>query len=392
MKLRIVVERITNIELPFPIKVAIQQLLIILKFKEKDSNKSKILELTLLDAQEHIWITEEHLFVAEEGRKVAEEQVRIFEERIKVAEEQKQQSEEKQRILEDQKEQIEQSLIIANKEKNISEEIAKAAQERILIVEEEKKAFQEQKREIEEQLKISEEKTRIEEMHLKEVQDQVTAKDSQIEHLLAEVAQLKHQPVQTIEHGDDTTAELSNPDSSGQGMSLERVSGLLRKAVALKQEFLVVSLNKEIKNGIRSLTVRFGKCNFLGFAQGYVGIAKSTYKIPYPCIPNVKPHCQNMLGYLGLDGEVCYKGQSIKGNSKFKDGQLITLELNYDDGTLHIFADRKQQPIFVKGIKEAVKFWFQIWNVGSSFEIISVKKLENSTASKLQPNQKAINW
>jgi hypothetical protein len=33
------------------------------------------------------------------------------------------------------------------------------------------------------------------------------------------------------------------------------------------------------------------------------------------------------------------------------------MELNMDAGTLHFFKDGVQQPVFVHGINEPVKFW-----------------------------------
>jgi phosphoribosyl-AMP cyclohydrolase len=54
---------------------------------------------------------------------------------------------------------------------------------------------------------------------------------------------------------------------------------------------------------------------------------------------------------------IYYKRKWIEGNAKFSDGQLVTMELNCDTGTLHFFIDNVQQPVFVHGIKEPVKFW-----------------------------------
>jgi hypothetical protein len=77
-----------------------------------------------------------------------------------------------------------------------------------------------------------------------------------------------------------------NPDSTGKGVRLERVNGLLRKAVALKDfESLCISLNKVMRKGIHSLSGKFDKCNY----DGCIGIVKADYKIPYPCNPWREP-------------------------------------------------------------------------------------------------------
>ncbi|KAA6370276.1 MAG: hypothetical protein EZS28_034196 [Streblomastix strix] len=190
--------------------------------------------------------------------------------------------------------------------------------------------------------------------------------------------------------GQDNKSELENPDPTGQGVRIERIQDLNRKAVALKQENLSVSLNKVIKDGIHRIEVRFEKCKQNGFSAGSVGTVKAGYKIPYPCDSNDKPHRQSMLEYFG-DGGIFIKGSGTSGNVQFSDGKLIAMELNADVGTLHFFVDGKQQPMFVRGIKEAVKFYVYIKLQDSSFSIVSVKKLPVPTAKTL-PNEKAVQW
>jgi hypothetical protein len=60
---------------------------------------------------------------------------------------------------------------------------------------------------------------------------------------------------------------------------------------------------------------------------------------------------------LRRQGYILFKGNFFDGNAGFSDGQLLTMELNMDTGTLHFFIDGMQQPIFVHGINEPVKFW-----------------------------------
>ncbi|KAA6359060.1 MAG: hypothetical protein EZS28_045413 [Streblomastix strix] len=88
-------------------------------------------------------------------------------------------------------------------------------------------------------------------------------------------------------------------------------------------------------------------------------------------------------------GKVYFKGTGTPGNVQFSDGQLIAMELNADVGTLHFFVDGIQQPVFVRGVNEPVKFWFFIYPKDSSFSIESVKKLAVPTTKAL-PNEKAM--
>lgn len=65
---------------------------------------------------------------------------------------------------------------------------------------------------------------------------------------------------------------------------------------------------------------------------------------------------------LNSTGNISFKGTDYPGNIKFRNGQLVTLELNADCGTLHFFVDGIQQPMFVSGINEPVKFfvWWEL--------------------------------
>ncbi|KAA6391583.1 MAG: hypothetical protein EZS28_012889 [Streblomastix strix] len=204
--------------------------------------------------------------------------------------------------------------------------------------------------------------------------------------------QLKNHPrFKQIIESINNNSDLENPDPTGQRVLLEQIGDLLWKAVALKKENLSVSLNKAISEGIHRVEVRFEKCTSGKYSQGAVGIMKADYQIPYPCGPRSEPHRRSMLNYYGHVGNVYFNGISTYGNVKFKDGELIAMELNADVGTLHFFVDEIQQPIFMSGINEAVKFYFYIYNKDSSFSIVSLKKLQIPTAKTL-PNEKALQW
>ncbi|KAA6318172.1 MAG: hypothetical protein EZS28_054982, partial [Streblomastix strix] len=53
---------------------------------------------------------------------------------------------------------------------------------------------------------------------------------------------------------------------------------------------------------------------------------------------------------------VFYKGKGTNGNEKFKDNQILRLEFNSFKGTLILFIDNVQQPVYFYGIKEKVRF------------------------------------
>ncbi|KAA6367790.1 MAG: hypothetical protein EZS28_036683, partial [Streblomastix strix] len=55
-------------------------------------------------------------------------------------------------------------------------------------------------------------------------------------------------------------------------------------------------------------------------------------------------------------GGVNHKEQDTYGNSSFKENQSLRLEFDSDKGTLVLFIGDVQQPVYISGIKEKVRF------------------------------------
>ncbi|KAA6394842.1 MAG: putative Protein-L-isoaspartateD-aspartate O-methyltransferase [Streblomastix strix] len=165
--------------------------------------------------------------------------------------------------------------------------------------------------------------------------------------------------------------------------------GIFRKAVVLKQsEFFCILLNMVLNTGIHSLTGKFENSTY---DQRAIGVLRASYRVPYPCWIRNEPHCQNMLYFSGYNGNIRFQRESTEGNGAFNDEQPVTMELNCDAGTLHFFVDGVQQPVFVRGINEPLKFWFHLYSTNASFTIISLKRLDVATAGDI-PNSKAVQW
>ncbi|KAA6364049.1 MAG: hypothetical protein EZS28_040424 [Streblomastix strix] len=126
---------------------------------------------------------------------------------------------------------------------------------------------------------------------------------------------------------------------------------------------------------------------------GCVGIAQETYNFPVGTFANYCPHNQHIGIYYGsgLYGAVCCKGTETKGNSYFYNNQTVKLEFDSEKGTLIFFVNGLQQPVYISGIKEKVRFViFMFWE-GSSCTIKSLKNLKSPTSGHVK-NEKAIQW
>ncbi|KAA6355814.1 MAG: hypothetical protein EZS28_048659 [Streblomastix strix] len=94
----------------------------------------------------------------------------------------------------------------------------------------------------------------------------------------------------------------------------------------------------------------------------------------------------------GTSGSVYYKGTNTAGNTIFHDNQKVILEYDSYQGTLIFFVDGKQQPIYISGIKEKVRFIVHMYHAASSSCLIrSLKKLEAPTSGHVE-NEKAVQW
>ncbi|KAA6368588.1 MAG: hypothetical protein EZS28_009211, partial [Streblomastix strix] len=70
---------------------------------------------------------------------------------------------------------------------------------------------------------------------------------------------------------------------------------------------------------------------------------------------------------------------------------LLRIEYNSGDGTLVLFIDNVQQPIYFSGIWEKVRFFVYAWDVGATCTIYSLKKLPAPTSKNIM-NQQALQW
>ncbi|KAA6379090.1 MAG: hypothetical protein EZS28_025382 [Streblomastix strix] len=252
---------------------------------------------------------------------------------------------------------------------------------------------------IEQRLRDEQELKRQEQEQKRLALEQVRSQYFEIQRFQTQIMQIRNTQVQNPQTPliidstqEDKTSELSNPDTTGQYIRLSLVDGLNRKAIARQdKQCVVIPLNKEMTKGIHNVSARFDKSNLNGFSLVYIGITKASHAIPCPCKPFDEQNNKSMLFYHGSSGNVCFKGKGTEGNSRFSDGQLITMELNADVGTLHFIVDGIQQPVFVRGIKEAVKFWSLLYYKDTSVTIVSLKQLNAPTMKKLE-NEKAIEW
>ncbi|KAA6360480.1 MAG: hypothetical protein EZS28_043993 [Streblomastix strix] len=159
---------------------------------------------------------------------------------------------------------------------------------------------------------------------------------------------------------------MKNPDP--ETVIFEQVDGILSKVKQNKDGERVIELDPVITDGIYLFEIIYEKIRD-NYCQG-PGIMKASYAVQKDCNP---------------------RRIYTVGNSQYSNGQKIGLELDKEKGTLHFFIDGVQQPVFVRGINEPVRFYGHIYDNESSFTIVTFKKLPATTTHTV-PNEKAVDW
>ncbi|KAA6356316.1 MAG: hypothetical protein EZS28_048157 [Streblomastix strix] len=170
------------------------------------------------------------------------------------------------------------------------------------------------------------------------------------------------------------------------------IDGIMKKISQKNNKKVIVSLTQILENGIWQMEAEFN--NSKGWAA--IGIVRDTYNIPADTHPCNEPHCQHMVSYgmsnYGIgDGAVKYQGNGTKGNIVYKDNQKIKAEFDSEKGTVIFSVDGVQQPVYVRGINEKVRFIIYIRNSQTSCTIHSLKKLIAPT-TKHVANEIAVQW
>ncbi|KAA6373269.1 MAG: hypothetical protein EZS28_031204 [Streblomastix strix] len=165
----------------------------------------------------------------------------------------------------------------------------------------------------------------------------------------------------------------------------------MKKISKKNNKEVIIPLAQVLENGIWSLEVVFNNI-MEGFAG--IGIVRNSYTITDKCESWKNPFNKNAIftddGY-NERGKVTHNGKGTAGNKGFTDSQIVRLEMNFNNGTLTFFYEGVQQPVYVTGINEKVKFYITINRSCNTCTIRTLKKLSVPTAQYKQ-NGIPVQW
>ncbi|KAA6355200.1 MAG: hypothetical protein EZS28_049273, partial [Streblomastix strix] len=135
------------------------------------------------------------------------------------------------------------------------------------------------------------------------------------------------------------------------------INGVM-KMITQKQECNICSsLTQVMENGIWELEAQFNTAQRDG--MGALGIVQDTFNIPVGHGPSTKSSTAFFCGKGYNSNGIVYvkNGNNAQENAAFTNNQILKIEYDSGKGTLHLFVDGAQQPIYISGIDEKVRFF-----------------------------------
>ncbi|KAA6370263.1 MAG: hypothetical protein EZS28_034210 [Streblomastix strix] len=268
---------------------------------------------------------------------------------------------------------------IENKEKDKDEKIQQL-EESIKLKEESNKVKDEEMRRKDEELQRLKRNAEEAEQKIHRLEQEKEQEKQMKEKKEAELKKLNEKSIIAFINQDPTDFELSDVDVN------------MKRLTKKQTKHSTISLNQVLENGIWSLEAQFENSSS---NPGALGIVRDTYTIPAGDVnPAQNPHAQHIAfyeGYCWYGGCVYCKGSRNDGNAMFNGNQIVRLEYDSNKGTLIFFLEDKQQPVFISGIKEKVRFIIFMYRAGSYCQIRSLKKLSAPTSGHVA-NEKVVQW
>ncbi|KAA6366825.1 MAG: hypothetical protein EZS28_037648 [Streblomastix strix] len=202
----------------------------------------------------------------------------------------------------------------------------------------------------------------------------------------------KKEKLEQIKYAIPYGIPIISSDSSQQYYNVSDV-GIDKKKLTWKSgiQYPTISFSPALDIGIYSTEVEFG-----GNGDSGIGIVRDSYTINSEENPYSGTNCQHMAtfggySYSGGAGCINYKGAQNSGNTSYSGNQTVKLEYDSGKGTLILFINGTQQPVFVSGIREKVRFILSLYNSCGNCTIKSLKKLSAQTSVQMS-NGKAVQW
>ncbi|KAA6395644.1 MAG: putative Serine/threonine-protein kinase Nek3 [Streblomastix strix] len=149
-----------------------------------------------------------------------------------------------------------------------------------------------------------------------------------------------------------------------------------------------VTVDPSITQGIVYFEVVFRR-NDLYYTS--MGIADSSVKFG----PNQSPlefeYGGKTVGYWSNHGLLHHSGSYIIGNAGYRCEQRVGAEIDMNERRITFFVEDEEQPVYVTGIPQSVRFWAYIHSPNSQFRVTRFERRSQSVSKGVQ-GSRSLEW
>ncbi|KAA6365641.1 MAG: hypothetical protein EZS28_038832, partial [Streblomastix strix] len=157
-----------------------------------------------------------------------------------------------------------------------------------------------------------------------------------------------------------------------------------------QDQMCAIAIEPVISEGIVRIEVMFENCG--GWSR-IIGFADASCSFAAGRAPWNDGNREKSVRYWGLDGDLDHITYGPEGNRGYEEGQRVAVEVDMTTVPRRatFFVDDIEQPNFVIGFPEAIRFWVYTCNESSSFTVTKFERLIQSTAKGVE-GSKALEW
>ncbi|KAA6368911.1 MAG: hypothetical protein EZS28_035563 [Streblomastix strix] len=248
---------------------------------------------------------------------------------------------------------------------------------------------------LEESNQIKDEQLRLKDEELKHERDQKEKektekirKEQEISSLKTENENLKEQ-IEKMKPKLPLDSPISIINQDPSDIQIVDIDGLKKKIIKKQDKWNTISLSQVVEDGIWEMESEFTNDNYAA-----IGIVHDSHNLVAGKAATENPnslHTAILYNYSSGNGQVHCKGKYTQRNTGFKRNQKVKQQFDQGKGTLIFFIDGIQQPVYITGIKEKVRFILSWAHADQSCIIHSLKKLAEPTTSHVA-NEVAVQW
>ncbi|KAA6399484.1 MAG: hypothetical protein EZS28_004989 [Streblomastix strix] len=155
------------------------------------------------------------------------------------------------------------------------------------------------------------------------------------------------------------------------------------------EKYCTIAIDPVITEGVVRLEVVYEKN--AGYGQS-IGIADASIQFSAHMGPWDQGNQDRTVRFWNY-GKVEHITNGLKGNSDYKDNQRVAVEVDMrtEPRRGYLFIDNVEQPCYITGIPDAIRFWSCICAPSSTFTITKFLNLNSSSARGIK-GQRALQW